>query len=456
MCSNFLSRRNQGTRECEEGEIHRPEVIHVFSYDQLQNCNSNSIFTKISSEDPLGEGSFTGAKDVSFKDYLDACFYTLPEGDLKDQRLDIVRKCVDYLIMRYGYNPSVEQRVNAAKEIVMLYPRFRNQDPSSKGYEHLADPDNYGAGFISNRFKNVKRNVHKKGMRVKKFWRKAKRDRDSLPAKLTARDVFIEDEEFLRAIEVLKAAAPTKDLQSIIDTTLKFAPFIQRYVEANASTMDLEATFPRFYDVKNLIAVCFDQLFPHCSGVTIQNWWNEYRAAVTVVLQESSHNVQSAYGETFKDWSEDIRTFINLAFLFPSREKRDLSQSEGRYEERVVGGLVRFNKSGVPLTECLSAVQKREPFILAEGTSKARITKFFVVVDKHPVVVPETSFFDAIDIMFKSYFLFSIPFNPAVKFFLRFLDCYVYKASSNTATSQMREVYSKLLCKKDELLMVEP
>lgn len=91
-------------------------------------------------------------------------------------------------------------------------------------------------------------------MRVKKFWRKAKRDRDSLPAKLTARDVFIEDEEFLRAIEVLKAAAPTKDLQSIIDTTLKFAPFIQRYVEANASTMDLEATFPRFYDVKNLVS----------------------------------------------------------------------------------------------------------------------------------------------------------------------------------------------------------
>lgn len=83
------------------------------------------------------------------------------------------------------------------------------------------------------------------------------------------------------------------------------------------------------------------------------------------------------------------------------------------------------------------------PLVIAVGQTKSTIEQYYVQIDGNLIPMPNKSFLDAIDTVFKLHFIYNIKFEHNVKSFWLFIQKYIYNI--NTVVSPIiSEVYLKL------------
>lgn len=49
----------------------------------------------------------------------------LPEITTTEERVTVVNLCVEYMILRFGTHPKLHQKIEEAKEVIVIYPELK-------------------------------------------------------------------------------------------------------------------------------------------------------------------------------------------------------------------------------------------------------------------------------------------------------------------------------------------
>lgn len=90
---------------------------------------------------------------------------------------------------------------------------------------------------------------------------------------------------------------------------------------------------------------------------------------------------------------------------------------------------------------------KSQPFLLAIGNSKARITNYMIIVDHKAIPCSARTVEAAVDLLFKTHFVFGLQYCLSLRQFWTFVQTAIFEIDIGVSreTPRVREIRSKLL-----------
>lgn len=105
-------------------------------------------------------------------------------------------------------------------------------------------------------------------------------------------------------------------------------------------------------------------------------------------------------------------------------------------------------QTGSSIDEFLEAGKdrKRQPYLLAIGTARHQVTKYFLVIDHLPLPCAAEDAVGAFDALFKAHYVFGLEYSSALRNFWTFIQTTLYEidVSSTRESPRVREVRAKL------------
>lgn len=98
----------------------------------------------------------------------------------------------------------------------------------------------------------------------------------------------------------------------------------------------------------------------------------------------------------------------------------------------------------MPLASILDKKPSTQPFILAVGTCKAAISKYYIVFDENILPCPRHDIICAFDLCFKVHFVYNLKFAKALESFYKFVQDVFYDIKIDVPTTRMRELRTKI------------
>lgn len=104
-----------------------------------------------------------------------------------------------------------------------------------------------------------------------------------------------------------------------------------------------------------------------------------------------------------------------------------------------------FLQTGIPLDDIVNPTE--QPFLIAIGPNRSAIAQYYISVDGKTLPIEKnSSFINALDILFKCHFVLNVKFDSFLKSFWEYLEYEVYKISTNSNfTPKMREFRTRIL-----------
>ncbi|CAB1438806.1 unnamed protein product, partial [Pleuronectes platessa] len=168
----------------------------------------------------------------------------------------------------------------------------------------------------------------------------------------------------------------------------------QKIIHDPVKSSDVFLAFPRFLDIQGLIEQDFTLMFDDAiSAKFLEKWPTIYKQKV---LEQSrgltqsddlQYLVQNAESTTEVEsgWDSDMSSILILVHLLPPSPhgcKRPGKLSARQASEN----LVKFIKTGTSIQGHLDAIaDSLQPYLLAVGTQRNVIHKYFIVIDKHAI-----------------------------------------------------------------------
>lgn len=86
------------------------------------------------------------------------------------------------------------------------------------------------------------------------------------------------------------------------------------------------------------------------------------------------------------------------------------------------------------------------PYIIAEGDNKSAISQYHLCIERELIILPGNfTFIEAVDLLFKSHYVFGQHFADSLKTFWTFIAYYFYEIEdAGTITSRIKEISCKL------------
>ncbi len=102
------------------------------------------------------------------------------------------------------------------------------------------------------------------------------------------------------------------------------------------------------------------------------------------------------------------------------------------------------------LEDHLTAERSPQPYLLATGTSRARVFSFYIVLDGKLLPCQSGTSLGAFDELFKSHFVFRLKYDDALSSLYTFLQTALYHIDIDTTeeTPRVKELRAKLLNKQ--------
>ncbi|XP_052453915.1 uncharacterized protein LOC128014375 [Carassius gibelio] len=309
-------------------------------------------------------------------------------GEMKDRaRRDLVSIVVAEMFEKYGRAPPMDKRAQYALGIVTLFPSLK--DPySKKGYEHFFDIDS-NEGYIAWKIKNTQRELSNGGTNGGR--RRSSHTTGSSGPNLE-REVTkvqqLEGDQCREAISLLKHSTDNEQIFMKMRETFQHR---QKLIHDPEQCSTVLTVFPRFLDTKGLVAHDFDLLFGAETSSKLLEKWDFLKAKVIEQAKDISktplldHLIQSAEENTDEDdevpgWDSDMASLLLLVYLLPpppSGKKGAVKIST----REAVDHVVKFHKSCRSLQEHSGPNQRRQPYILAVGTTRKHIHEFYIALD---------------------------------------------------------------------------
>ncbi|XP_039603430.1 uncharacterized protein LOC120525310 [Polypterus senegalus] len=222
------------------------------------------------------------------------------------------------------------------------------------------------------------------------------------------------------------------------------------------------SVFLRFLDTKGLVNQDFSLLFgSDTSSKLLEKWDTCFKfkiikearsltgqmADLNILLKcaESTFDFEDHESSGFIGWDADMASILLLVYLLPppaGGKKVPKITSSG-----AVDHMVQFHKSCCSIDEHHSQNEGRQPYLLAVGTTKAKIHDFYIVLDKQLIPCQARSSLGAFDELFKAHFVFSISYDKALINVYTFLQTTVYNIDIGHVreSPRVKELRAKIL-----------
>ncbi|KAL1248825.1 hypothetical protein QQF64_022143 [Cirrhinus molitorella] len=369
-----------------------------------------------------------------------------------DTRKVLVNILVAHMIETEGRVPHRLTKQKYGLGIITLFPSLR--DPQGRtGYEHFYDGQK-NTGFLSWHLKTVQRGTKSANKDDAKAEEKGG---PLLDRQLCYNEDQLDNDQSLEAISLMNHTSEHEVIMQKMRATFEYR---QRLVHDPERSTTVLSVFPRFLDTKGLILQDFTLLFGSETACRLLERWptafktKVIRLAETLtstpllkrLLSSANQNREGSEAQDSPEWDSDISSFLLLLHLLSP-------QASGRKKthkisiSQAVDHLVVFHKACRSIQEHLEMEENRQPYILASGSSKEAISKFFIVVDKKVIPCQATSSLAAIDELFKVHFVFSISYDLPLKNMYTFLQTTIYKIDVGTTSEspRVKELRAKIL-----------
>lgn len=375
-------------------------------------------------------------------------------GTISDEmRKVMVNILVAHMTETEGRVPHRITKQKYGLGIITLFPSLR--DPQGRtGYEHFYDGQR-NTGFLSWRLKTVQRGTKPSGR--KDDPKMEEKGGPLLERQICCHEDQLDDNQSLEAISLM---SHTSDREVIMQKMRATFEYRQRLVHDPERCTTILSVFHRFLDTKGLILQDFTLLFgSETASRLLERWPTVFKSRVIKLaeplpstpllkrlLSSAKQNRESSSAQDSPEWDSDISSFLLLLHLLSP-------QASGRKKthkisiSQAVDHLVVFHKACRSLEEHLETEENRQPYILASGSSKEAISRFFIVVDKKIIPCQESSSLAALDELFKVHFVFSISYDLPLKNMYTFLQTTVYKIDVGTTSEspRVKELRAKFL-----------
>lgn len=99
-----------------------------------------------------------------------------------------------------------------------------------------------------------------------------------------------------------------------------------------------------------------------------------------------------------------------------------------------------FFQTGLPL----NTNDMKVPLLIAEGENLQEITSYWLSVDGKIILLPENDFPSAVDVYFKSFFVFDIAYPKCLENFLKFIESTFFELNVKNISPIVREIRASL------------
>ncbi|XP_076605650.1 uncharacterized protein LOC143332212 [Chaetodon auriga] len=427
--SSFLSSGAENEGESDDTTILQPSPAQR-NRDDLARLAQ--IIEKILREKPGGERILT--------EYADS------------RRRDMVKILVAHMASEHGTSPSRRVKEDYAKGITALFPYLA--DPQGTlGYEQYYNPVD-GSGFLAWRVKTLQKEASE-GQK--------KRNRQPMTGGPDSGDrtPFSEENQLTTETQCCEAIAlmqHTTDEAIIKEKMKQTFTHRQTMVHDPVKSSEVFTTFPRFLDITGMIEQDFSLMFgDDISAKFLEKWPTHYRQKVleqsrgltqTSDLEDLLHNAESTTEELEDGWDSEMSSILLLIHLMPpsphGRNKRP-----GKLSARqAIDHLVKFIKTGTSVEGHLDSItESRQPYLLAVGTQRSTIHKYFIVIDKHAIPCRSPDSLASFDELFKAHFVFATSYNRDLANVYHFLQTAVYQidASTTKVNPRVKEMRARML-----------
>ncbi|XP_041960039.1 uncharacterized protein LOC121718821 isoform X3 [Alosa sapidissima] len=358
--------------------------------DVLQCAPARELVKKVLLEKPGGA--------AIMKEYEDT-------GSLCDSsRRQMVNILAAHMTETEGRIPQRLTKEKYALGVITLFPYLK--DPfSKKGYEHFYDAQS-GTGFIAWRLKTIQR---KTKLRPPSSG-SPKADGGPTVARNISQDQ-LQDEACEEAISLM---THTNDRETIFQKMQETFQYRQRLIHNPATSAKVLSVFPRLLDTKGLVLQDFSLLVGSETSARLLERWPSFKPKLikegaalvqTPLLQRLLLSAREEQVEPSADnlqgWDSDMSTLLLLLHIL-SPQAAGRKRSHKISASRAIDNLVVFHKSCQSLDEHLNEDERRQPYLLASGTSKRAINNFYIAMDKKLIPCQGNTSLAAFDELFKT------------------------------------------------------
>lgn len=377
-----------------------------------------------------------------------------------DSRKSMVNMLVADMTEKNGTSPPRKVKEKYAKGIVNLFPYLR--DPLTKeGHEHYYDSKG-DTGYLAWRIKYVQR-INAQERRSTEAYTDGMSG-DELSGGPTARraaqyfpEAPLSKEECEEAISLMRHSADENIVKKKMKQTFDYR---RRMVLDPQESSNILSYFPRFKDIKGLIEQDFVLMFGEdTAGKLLEKWPTVFKKKIIKhcgklpstkeiedLLLAADPQEEDADGAEF-GWDSDLASILLLLHLVPPTaqgRKKPGKMSASQAEKH----LVVFKKSGTSIEDHLDTITtSTQPYLLAVGTQKNRISQFFIILDKTVIPCMSNSSLSAFDELFKAHFVFGTAYHTMLYNMLTFIQTTIYSIDVGKVKERPRiaEIRARLL-----------
>nr|XP_014265835.2 uncharacterized protein LOC106675528 [Maylandia zebra] len=336
----------------------------------------------------------------------------------------------------HGTSPSRRVKEKYAKGIITLFPYLA--DPRSRlGYEHFYNAED-GSGYLAWRLKFIQKeasNGQNKTPRMSKT---------QMGGPTSDRDCFREDNCLMtdslcsEAIALMKHTADEGIVMMKMKQTFNYC---QNMIHDPVKSSDIFLDFPRFLDIGGLIEQDFTLMFDEATSVKfLEKWPTIYKQKVLKQSRSLTQSddlqylVQNAECtiEVENGWDSDMSSILILVHLLPPSPHG--RKRPGKLSARqACDHLVKFVKTGTSIQGHLDGItESLQPYLLAVGTQRNVIHKYFIVIDKHAVPCKSPGSLACFNELFKAHFVFGTSYDHDLVNMYNFLQTTIYEIDVDT------------------------
>ncbi|KAM7380027.1 hypothetical protein PAMP_003354 [Pampus punctatissimus] len=183
------------------------------------------------------------------------------------------------------------------------------------------------------------------------------------------------------------------------------------------------------------------------SAKFLEKWPTHYKQKVleqscgltqTRDLEDLLRNAESTTEEVEDGWDSKMSSILLLIYLMPPSSHGRSKRPEKLSARQAIDHLVKFIKTGTSVEGRLDSITESQPYLLAVGTQRSAIHKYFIVIDKHAIPCQSPDSPASFDELFKAHFVFATLYNRDLANVYHFLQTAVYQIDAATTKVNLR------------------
>nr|XP_046264876.1 uncharacterized protein LOC124069624 [Scatophagus argus] len=351
---------------------------------------------------------------------------------IKERRC-LVRILVSYLMDTFGETPTSDTKSALASSLVQTFPCLK--DPSTSGCDtwyakgRLHRP---ATGFLEERLRNIRKSIRSA--------QRSQREEESMPRPIFLPASPICPERAEQMLEWLKKnSRPTNQVEEYMQAT---AVYRAEWVKANSSKTMQEVLheFPRHL-CPGMIAQDFQTLYAEAAPKLFETW-NITIAEKVLRLARREGKLQCATDSLPQD-VKGYKALRLLPSLLPPQAFKMGKKMMRPTVSEALKAFIDLQPVGINMVEYLRDVESSRPypFVLVLG-DEGTVSQAFVILVGN--ALEESSVLHAVDVCFKSFYVFDVNFPRPCSSIWEFLQSAIFQLGTKAPTPSMAFVMAIL------------